>query len=34
MYCQAVFAVKYRKAVIQDVFKSEFLPEYVFKELE
>lgn len=23
MYCQAVFAVKYRKAVIQDVFKSE-----------
>ncbi|GMQ29167.1 IS200/IS605 family transposase [Algoriphagus confluentis] len=23
MYCQAVFAVKYRKAVIQDSFKSE-----------
>ncbi|MEB2786899.1 IS200/IS605 family transposase [Algoriphagus persicinus] len=23
MYCQVVFAVKYRKAVIQDIFKSE-----------
>ncbi|WP_339752668.1 IS200/IS605 family transposase [Algoriphagus aquimarinus] len=23
MYCQAIFAVKYRKAVIQDFFKSE-----------
>jgi len=24
MYCQAVFAVKYRKAIIKDSFKKEF----------